>query len=126
MVRIARARKTATTLRIDRMPNRDSWAATLDSKRKHTTERILARFVYDDYKTSFGAGVSDARHAGTQRGEGAAALPEKPAQGSWQGRSENHRGESARALDPLTSPQDKWICLCLSGLNLEEANRCTG
>ena len=49
MVRISRAGRKATTLGIDCMPNRNSWAATLDSERKHTTERILARFVYDDY-----------------------------------------------------------------------------
>src|ERR1700730_14805149 len=48
------------------------------------------RFIYDDCKTSFDAGLSDVRHTGSQRRESDAALVERPDGLSWQGRSDDH------------------------------------
>ena len=42
--------------------------------RPHSNER----FIYEDCKTSFDAGLSDVRHTGTQRRESDAALVERP------------------------------------------------
>src|ERR1700730_17183307 len=109
-LRIARAGRKATTLRITAY--RTGTRGPLRLTRKLTTERILARFVYDDYKTSSGAGVSDVRHNGAERGEGDAALLERPGGLSWQGRSDDHGGVSAGQLGPDTSPQRTRVCLC--------------
>src|SRR5437667_5408542 len=54
--------------------------------RPHSNER----FIYDDCKTSFDAGLPDVRHTGTQRRESDAALVERPDGLSWQGRSDDH------------------------------------